>query len=55
MSKIDPRGIYAWQRLSDVVTTSGRLDESNLRQLANIGVQHVIDLAPTEHEGALPD
>lgn len=55
MTDKDPRTIYAWQRLSEVVTTSGRLEESNVQQLAGLGVKHVIDLAPPEHEVALAD
>ena len=55
MEACDPCDIYTWQRLSDVVTTSGRLRESNIEDLAQLGVRHVIDLAPIEHEGALPN
>ena len=51
----DPSDIRAWQRLSDHITTSGRLQESDPARLADIGVRHVINLALAEHPEALPD
>jgi len=47
--------IRAWQRLSDRITTSGRLQEHDPARLAAIGVRHVINLAMPDHPEALPD
>ncbi|MFZ1741249.1 MAG: hypothetical protein WAT93_00250 [Pontixanthobacter sp.] len=55
MAKQDPVGIYAWQRHNEVVTTSGCLRESDLAALAELGVAHVIDLAPASHENSISD
>ncbi len=51
----DPDDIRAWQRLSERVTTSGRLQEHDPARLAEIGVRHVINLAMADHPEALPD
>lgn len=51
----DPGDIRAWQRLSERVTTSGRLQETDPARLAAIGVRHVINLAMPDHPEALPD
>lgn len=51
----DPSDIRAWQRLSDRITTSGRLQEDDPARLAAIGVRHVINLAMPDHPEALPD
>ena len=51
----DPADIRAWQRLSDRVTTSGRLEPHDPARLAEIGVRHVINLAMPDHPEALPD
>ena len=51
----DPDDIRGWQRLSARTTTSGRLLAADVARLAQIGVQHVINLAPDEHEEALQD
>ena len=51
----DPADIRAWQRLSDRITTSGRLEEHDPARLAQIGVRRVINLALAEHPEALPD
>ena len=51
----DPEDIRAWQRLSDRVTTSGRLQEPDPARLAEIGVRSVINLAMPDHPEALPD
>ena len=51
----DPSDIRAWQRLSERVTTSGRLQEPDPARLAEIGVRHVINLAMPDHPEALPD
>ena len=49
----DPGDIRAWQRLSERVTTSGRLQEHDPARLAAIGVRHVINLAMPDHPEAL--
>ena len=41
----DPSDIRAWQRLSDQITTSGRLEPHDPARLAAIGVRQVINLA----------
>jgi len=51
----DPEDIRAWQRLSQRVTTSGRLQEGDPARLAEIGVRHVINLHMPDHPEALPD
>ena len=51
----DPEDIRAWQRLSDRVTTSGRLQPDDPQRLAAIGVRHVINLAMPDHPEMLPD
>ena len=51
----DPSDIRAWQRLSDRVTTSGKLDRDDPARLAAIGVRHVINLALDDHPEALAD
>lgn len=51
----DPSDIRNWLRLSDTVTTSGRLQEGDPARLADIGVKCVINLALAEHPEALPD
>ena len=50
----DPEDIRAWQRLSERVTTSGRLQPDDPTRLAAIGVRHVINLAMPDHPDALP-
>ncbi|MXP40530.1 hypothetical protein GRI75_02570 [Altererythrobacter soli] len=51
----DPDDIRNFLRLSDRVTTSGRLQEGDPARLAAIGVRHVINLAMPGHPEALPD
>jgi uncharacterized protein (TIGR01244 family) len=51
----DPTDIRNWLRLSDGVTTSGKLREGDPQRLAEIGVRRVINLALAEHPEALPD
>ena len=51
----DPDDIRNWLRLSDGVTTSGRLQPGDPQRLADIGVRRVINLALAEHPEALPD
>ena len=51
----DPADIRGWQRLSDRVTTSGKLDPADPARLAGIGVRHVVNLALDTHPEALAD
>lgn len=51
----DPADIRNWQRRSDTLTTSGRLERGDVARLADIGVRHVINLALDEHAEALAD
>lgn len=50
---MEPTKIRNWQRLSPQVTTSGKLVEDDLPELAKLGVQQVIDLIPVGHEDEL--
>ena len=50
---LDPENIYAFQRLSDRITTSGRVTASDLAQLQRMGVKRVVNLAPDTGVGAL--
>ncbi len=45
--------IRAWQRMTEEVTTSGRITADDVPRLAQIGVRHVINLALAEHPEAL--
>jgi protein tyrosine phosphatase (PTP) superfamily phosphohydrolase (DUF442 family) len=49
----DPDHIAHWQRLNERVTTSGRLTQGNVAELAALGVRHVINLALSDSPGAL--
>ncbi len=51
----DPADIRGWQRLSDRITTSGKLDPGDPMRLAGIGVRRVVNLALDEHPDTLPD
>lgn len=51
----DPADIRAWQRLSERITTSGKLDPGDPARLAETGVRHVINLALADHPEALPE
>ena len=51
----DPADIRNWLRLSERVTTSGRLQPGDPQRLAAIGVKHVINLAMPDHPEALPN
>lgn len=50
----DPDDIRNFLRLSDRITTSGRLQEGDPARLAEIGVRRVINLAMPDHPEALP-
>jgi uncharacterized protein (TIGR01244 family) len=51
----DPADIRNFLRLSDRVTTSGKLDPADPARLAAIGVRRVINLAMPDHPEMLPD
>ena len=51
----DPGDIRNWLRLSDRITTSGRLQSGDPERLAAIGTRHVINLALADHPEALAD
>jgi uncharacterized protein (TIGR01244 family) len=51
----DPEDIRGWQRLDALTTTSGKLEDADVKRLADIGVKHVINLALDEHPDALAD
>lgn len=52
---IDPETIYNWRRIHARLTTSGQPTQAQLAAIAALGVRHVVNLAPHEHEDALPD
>jgi protein tyrosine phosphatase (PTP) superfamily phosphohydrolase (DUF442 family) len=47
--------IYNWRRLGERLTTSGQPSEAQLRELRDLGVEHVVNLGLHTHERALPD
>ena len=49
---VDPESIY---RLDDRITTSGQPSETQLADIAALGVRYVINLGLHSHEKALPD
>lgn len=51
----DPNHIAAWRRIDDRVTTSGQPSETELVDIAALGVRHVINLALHSHPKALAD
>ena len=51
----DPADIRNFLRLSDRVTTSGRLQPGDPARLAAMGARRVINLAMADHPEALPD
>ncbi len=55
MNRADPTAIYNWLCLSERITTSGQPSEAQLAEIRKLGVQHIINLGPHDHEYALPD
>lgn len=51
----DPEDIYNWRRLDDRITTSGQPTETQLADIRDLGVAHIVNLALHTHEKALPD
>ena len=52
---VDPETIYHWYRLDDRITTSGKPTETELADIAALGVRCVINLGLHSHEKALRD
>jgi hypothetical protein len=52
---VDPESIYHWHRLDDRITTSGQPSETQLADIAALGVRYVINLGLHSHEKALRD
>jgi protein tyrosine phosphatase (PTP) superfamily phosphohydrolase (DUF442 family) len=51
----DPADTYNWRRLDERLTTSGQPSEEQLRAIAALGVEIVINLGLHSHAKALPD
>lgn len=51
----DPTHIDHWLRIDSRLTTSGQPSESELAQIAALGVRYVINLGLSSHEKALPN
>lgn len=47
--------IINWRRLDDRITLSGQPTETQLGDIKNLGVTHVINLGPHHNKGALDD
>jgi uncharacterized protein (TIGR01244 family) len=55
LAMTDLQSIYHWRRLDDRITTSGQPTETQLADIAALGVRYVINLGLHSHEKALPD
>ena len=55
MAANDPEDIRNWQRRSDGITTSGKLEQADPARLAALRIKHVINLAMDDHPEALAD
>jgi len=51
----DPDFIYNWRRLDARITTSGQPTDTQLADIAALGVRHVVNLGLHSHPKALPD
>ncbi len=51
----DPTHIDHWLRIDSRLTTSGQPSESELAEIAALGVRYVINLGLSSHEKALPN
>jgi protein tyrosine phosphatase (PTP) superfamily phosphohydrolase (DUF442 family) len=51
----EPSHILNWRRIEENLTTSGQPSVSELAELQSMGVTHIINLAPHDNDGALPD
>jgi protein tyrosine phosphatase (PTP) superfamily phosphohydrolase (DUF442 family) len=55
MLKDDPEDILNWRRVNSRLTTSGQPSEAHLAALKDLGVTHVVNLAPHSNNHALAD
>lgn len=51
----DPTGVINWRRLTAQLTTSGQPSETQLAEIAGLGVTHIVNLGPHTNKGALVD
>ena len=51
----DPKDILNWRRVDARLTLSGQPTAAQLQDICAMGVAHVINLAPSDNDGALPD
>ena len=51
----DPTDIYNWRRLGPTLTTSGQPTETQLAEIAALGVDQVVNIGLHSHEKALAD
>ena len=54
-SSNDPTDILNWRRIDDRLSTSGQPNEDQLAGLKDLGVSHVVNLAPHANNHALAD
>ncbi len=47
--------IFNWYRVNERITTSGQFTEDQFKSVVDLGVTHVVNLGPHDHEYALPD
>lgn len=51
----DPTHIYNWRRVDERLTTSGQPAETEVEELQQLGITHIINLGLHDHERALAD
>ena len=51
----DPSDIFNWRRIDDRITSSGQPSETQLAEIADLGVTRVVNLGLHTHEKALKD
>ena len=51
----DPTEIFMWRRVNGSLTTSGQPSETQLQDIRDLGVTHIVNLGLHDHEKALPD
>ncbi|MGC1496093.1 MAG: protein tyrosine phosphatase family protein [Sulfitobacter sp.] len=47
--------VLNWRRWSDLISLSGQPSETQMEQIANLGVTHIVNLGPHSNKGALDD
>ncbi len=52
---IDLPDVLNWRRWSDLISLSGQPSEMQMRQIATLGVTHIVNLGPHSNKGALDD